>query len=56
MANECKEAEHNFVRVGTEKRQFINDKWELDKYFVYIMCCTKCGKTIEVEAGATDGE
>ena len=53
---ECKENEHNFVRVGTEKRQCVNDKWEIERYFVHIMRCTKCRKIVEVEVGATDGK
>ena len=49
--HECKDTEHNFIKVAEESRQTIDINWNSYYYKVYIMCCSKCGKTMTINGG-----
>ena len=55
MPNEekqCKNTEHSFIKVAEETRTRMDSNWSFYDYKAYIMCCSKCGKTIVIEGGA----
>jgi hypothetical protein len=47
----CKDNEHNYVYVTTETRKIHPACGGYEYITVYIMCCSKCGKTLEIKGG-----
>ena len=41
--------QHDYRKIGEEIRQYIDINWNDYYCKVYIMCCSKCGKTIVVK-------
>jgi hypothetical protein len=48
---QCKETEHNFIKIAEEQREGIDSNWNAYYYKAYIMCCSKCGKTMTIHGG-----
>lgn len=44
----CKDTEHNFVKIAEKKVEKYAGNANTKLVNVYLMCCTKCGKVIEI--------